>query len=56
MWCDLERICAADGLALKLPPVSFPQNGLKAARLALVGHRVDLGEDRLRGAAARTSG
>ncbi len=37
MWRDLARICAADGLPLKLPPVSFPQNGLKAARLALVG-------------------
>jgi len=39
MWRDLERICAADGLPLKLPPVSFPQNGLKAARLALIGAR-----------------
>jgi 2-hydroxychromene-2-carboxylate isomerase len=39
MWRDLERICAAGGLPLKLPPVSFPQNGLKAARLALVGER-----------------
>ena len=37
MWRDLARICAADGLPLKLPPVSFPQNGLRAARLALVG-------------------
>jgi 2-hydroxychromene-2-carboxylate isomerase len=39
MWRDLTRICAAGGLALKLPPVSFPQNGLKAARLALVGEQ-----------------
>jgi 2-hydroxychromene-2-carboxylate isomerase len=39
IWRDLERICAADGLPLKLPPVSFPQNGLKAARLALVGEQ-----------------
>ena len=39
MWRDLARICEADGLALKLPPISFPQNGLKAARLALVGER-----------------
>jgi 2-hydroxychromene-2-carboxylate isomerase len=39
MWRDLERICAADGLPLKLPPISFPQNGLKAARLALVGEQ-----------------
>jgi 2-hydroxychromene-2-carboxylate isomerase len=37
MWRDLERVCEADGLPLKLPPVRFPQNGLKAARLALVG-------------------
>jgi 2-hydroxychromene-2-carboxylate isomerase len=34
---DLERICTAEGLPLKLPPVKFPQNGLKAARLALAG-------------------
>src|SRR5215469_7414906 len=39
MWRDLERICAREGLPLKLPPVRFPQNGLKAARLALVGER-----------------
>jgi len=39
MWRDLERICAADGLPLKLPPFCFPQSGLKAARLALVGER-----------------
>jgi 2-hydroxychromene-2-carboxylate isomerase len=37
MWRDLERICTAEGLPLKLPPVKFPQNGLKAARLALAG-------------------
>ncbi|MGD0144038.1 MAG: 2-hydroxychromene-2-carboxylate isomerase [Rhizomicrobium sp.] len=37
MWRDLERICEAEGLPLKLPPVCFPQNGLKAARLALAG-------------------
>jgi 2-hydroxychromene-2-carboxylate isomerase len=37
MWRDLERVCAAEGLALALPPVRFPQNGLKAARLALIG-------------------
>jgi 2-hydroxychromene-2-carboxylate isomerase len=40
MWRDLERVCAAEGLPLKLPPVKFPQNGLKAARLALVGEVV----------------
>jgi 2-hydroxychromene-2-carboxylate isomerase len=37
MWRDLERICEAGGIPLKLPPVRFPQNGLKAARLALAG-------------------
>jgi len=37
MWRDLERICEADSVPLKLPPVRFPQNGLKAARLALAG-------------------
>ena len=37
MWRDLVRVCAAEGMPLKLPPVRFPQNGLKAARLALVG-------------------
>jgi 2-hydroxychromene-2-carboxylate isomerase len=37
MWRDLERICEAEGWALKLPPFRFPQNGLRAARLALVG-------------------
>jgi 2-hydroxychromene-2-carboxylate isomerase len=37
MWRDLQRICEAERLPLKLPPVRFLQNGLKAARLALVG-------------------
>jgi len=36
MWRDLERICAKESLPLKLPPLRFPQNGLKAARIALV--------------------
>lgn len=39
MWRDLERICAREKLPLKLPPVRFPQNGLKAARLCLVGEK-----------------
>jgi 2-hydroxychromene-2-carboxylate isomerase len=39
MWRDLARVCEADGLPLVLPPVRFPQNGLKAARLALAGER-----------------
>lgn len=42
MWRDLERICAREGLALALPPVRFPQNGLKAARVALA-----VGEERI---------
>ena len=37
MWRDLQRICEAEGLPLNLPPICFPQNGLKAARLAFVG-------------------
>jgi 2-hydroxychromene-2-carboxylate isomerase len=37
MWRDLTRICEAEGLPLNLPPARFPQNGLKAARLALIG-------------------
>ncbi len=36
MWRDLERICAREGLPLNLPPMRFPQNGLKAARLAIL--------------------
>jgi 2-hydroxychromene-2-carboxylate isomerase len=37
MWRDLARVCEADGLPLKLPPAVFPQNPIKAARLALIG-------------------
>jgi 2-hydroxychromene-2-carboxylate isomerase len=37
MWRDLARVCDDEGLRLALPQVRFPQNGLKAARLALVG-------------------
>lgn len=37
MWRDLTRICEAESLPLNLPPARFPQNGLKAARLALIG-------------------
>jgi 2-hydroxychromene-2-carboxylate isomerase len=39
MWRDLERICQAGGIALKRPPFRFPQNGLKAARIALAGSK-----------------
>ena len=39
MWRDLARICERERLPLKIPPLRFPQNGLKAARLALVGEK-----------------
>jgi 2-hydroxychromene-2-carboxylate isomerase len=39
MWRDLARICERERLPLKLPPARFPQNGLKAARLALAGKK-----------------
>lgn len=39
MWRDLERICEKEGLQLKQPPFRFPQNSLKASRIALVGER-----------------
>lgn len=35
MWRDMERLCISRGLRFH-PPDPFPQNGLKAARLALV--------------------
>jgi 2-hydroxychromene-2-carboxylate isomerase len=35
MWRDMERLCLSRGLPFH-PPDPFPQNGLKAARLALV--------------------
>ena len=44
MWRDMARICAAQGLALK-EPVRFPQNGLNAARLALLGAEEGWGPD-----------
>ncbi|HEX2593968.1 MAG TPA: 2-hydroxychromene-2-carboxylate isomerase [Rhizomicrobium sp.] len=39
MWRDMERICDAEGIPLTLPPVRFPQNGLKAARIAVAGEQ-----------------
>jgi len=39
MWRDLERICEKEGLQLKQPPFRFPQNSLKASRVALIGAR-----------------
>lgn len=44
MWRDLARICDADGLDFKKPDV-FPQNGLKAARIALLGMGEGWGPD-----------
>jgi 2-hydroxychromene-2-carboxylate isomerase len=35
MWRDLERTCEAECIPLVQPPFRFPQNGLKAARIAL---------------------
>lgn len=36
MWRDMDRLCAERGLSFR-PPSPFPQNGLYAARLALIG-------------------
>ncbi|MDZ4381187.1 MAG: 2-hydroxychromene-2-carboxylate isomerase [Parvibaculum sp.] len=44
MWRDMARICEAQGLTLK-ELVRFPQNGLKAARLALLGQDEDWGPE-----------
>ncbi|MEJ0025191.1 MAG: 2-hydroxychromene-2-carboxylate isomerase [Rhizomicrobium sp.] len=41
MWRDLARICAREDVALALPPLRFPQNGLKAARIALAAEGED---------------
>jgi 2-hydroxychromene-2-carboxylate isomerase len=43
MWRDIERVCAALGLAFRRPE-PFPQNGLLAARVALIGLREGWGE------------
>ena len=40
MWRDMERLCALQGLPFQRPEV-FPQNGLTAARLALVAKQHD---------------
>ncbi|UWQ46532.1 2-hydroxychromene-2-carboxylate isomerase [Leisingera aquaemixtae] len=40
MWRDMERICTARGLPFRRPD-PFPQNGLKAARLALAAAEMD---------------
>lgn len=44
MWRDLERLCKADGIDFKKPDL-FPQNGLKAARVALLGMEEGWGPD-----------
>jgi 2-hydroxychromene-2-carboxylate isomerase len=44
MWRDLERLCAELGLPFRRPD-PFPQNGLRAARTALVGLAEAWGED-----------
>lgn len=44
MWRDLERACDSLGLAFRRPQ-PFPQNGLLAARLAIVGLREGWGEE-----------
>jgi 2-hydroxychromene-2-carboxylate isomerase len=47
MWRDMARICEADGIDLKKPAI-FPQNGLKAARVALLGMDEGWGPDFVR--------
>ncbi len=42
MWEDMARLCAARGLPLVQPP-GFPQNGLRAARVALAALEHDAG-------------
>lgn len=48
MWRDMERRCAARGLPFRRPALTgaaaFPQNGLYAARLALIGFDQGWGE------------
>lgn len=47
MWRDMARICAADGIEFNKPEL-FPQNGLKAARVALLGMAQGWGPDFVR--------
>lgn len=44
MWRDMARLCEGYGLPFRKPSV-FPQNGLLAARVALVGLSEGWGED-----------
>ncbi len=43
-WRDLQRLCAAEGLALRLPS-TYPRNGLLAARVALIATDEGWGAD-----------
>ncbi len=47
MWRDMARICEADGIEFNKPEL-FPQNGLKAARVALHGMAEGWGPDFVR--------
>lgn len=47
MWRDMERITRADGIPFAKPAV-FPQNGLLAARVTLVGLKEGWGRDFVR--------
>eukprot|EP00439_Symbiodinium_sp_Y106_P087998 s1_g534.t1 len=44
MWRDLKRLCDAEGIDFNKPDL-FPQNGLKAARVALLGMDEGWGPD-----------
>ncbi|MAN63458.1 MAG: 2-hydroxychromene-2-carboxylate isomerase [Parvibaculum sp.] len=47
MWRDMARICEGDGIAFNKPSI-FPLNGLKAARVALLGMEEGWGPDFVR--------
>lgn len=48
MWRDMERLCAGLGLPL-VKPDPFPQNGMLAARTAIIALQQGWGEDFCRG-------
>ena len=47
MWRDMERLCAARGLPFQRPSV-FPQNSIRAARVALAALETEKGHDFVR--------
>ncbi len=47
MWRDMERLCAARGLAFRKPD-PFPQNSIRAARVALAALETPYGHDFVR--------